>query len=282
MARPLRIEYPGAVHHITSRGDRQENIFEDERDRHDFLQTLAEVIQRHHWFCHAYCLMDNHYHLLIETTRANLSQGMRQLNGIYTQASNRRHKRSGHLFQGRFKSILIDKETFLLDLARHIILNPVRLHLTHSAAEWPWSSYHAMVDDRIAPLWLTLTTVRQQLQQQFSVADFSNYVAAGVGLPSIWTSLRQQIYLGDDQFVHASQQAAGRYRNAQAIPRIQRRAPAPQLETLARQFRNRDDIIISAYATGAYSYQQIAEFFGLHQATIGRIIRRHDTACANR
>src|SRR3990170_3925146 len=103
MARPLRIEYPGAVYHITSRGNEKKSIFKDDRDRKNFLATLRRVNQRYHWLCHAYCLMYNHYHLLIETPDGNLSIGMRQLNGVYTQAFNKRQGRAGHLFQGRFK-----------------------------------------------------------------------------------------------------------------------------------------------------------------------------------
>src|SRR6266567_4595728 len=110
MGRPLRIEFPGAVYHLTSRGNARADIFEDDTDREMFLNILGQVVMRFNWLCHAYCLMGNHYHLLIETPEGNLSQGMRQLNGIYTQSFNRRHKRVGHLFQGRFKAIVIEKE----------------------------------------------------------------------------------------------------------------------------------------------------------------------------
>lgn len=109
MARPLRIEFPGTLYHGTSRGDRREGIFEDDEDRLAFVATLHEVVARFNRVCHAYCLMTNHYHLLVETVEGNLSKRMRQLNGVFTQASNRWHRRSGHLFQGRFKGILVDK-----------------------------------------------------------------------------------------------------------------------------------------------------------------------------
>lgn len=102
MARPIRIEFSGALYHVTSRGDRREKIYEDDEDRAQFLEVLARVIEDYHWICRAYCLMTNHYHLIIETPDANLSKGMRQLNGVFTQVSNRRHGRSGHLFQGYF------------------------------------------------------------------------------------------------------------------------------------------------------------------------------------
>ena len=107
MSRPLRIEFPGAFYHVTSRGDRREAIYEDDDDREAFLGVLGEVVEGFRWHCHAYCQMTNHYHLFVETPDANLSKGMRQLNGVYTQASNRRHGRSGHLFQGRYKAILV-------------------------------------------------------------------------------------------------------------------------------------------------------------------------------
>ena len=126
MARPLRIEYPGALYHVTSRGDRQEAIFDDDQDRTAFLNVLSEVVSRFRWHCHAFCLMGNHYHLMIETPEANLTKGMRHLNGVFTQWSNRRHKRSGHLFQGRYKAILVDRDSYFLELARYIVLNPVR------------------------------------------------------------------------------------------------------------------------------------------------------------
>jgi len=110
MARPLRIQYEDAVYHITSRGNARQDILLDDEDRLKFLEVLAEAVERYHWICHAYRLMPNHYHLLVETPLANLSQGMRQLNGVYTQAFNRRHKRTDHLLQGRYKAILVEKE----------------------------------------------------------------------------------------------------------------------------------------------------------------------------
>jgi putative transposase len=126
MSRPLRLEFPDALYHITSRGDRREDIYEDYDDRSGFLDVFASVIDQFNWVCYAYCLMTNHYHLLVQTPDGNLSKGMRQLNGIYTQNYNRRHNKTGHLFQGRYKSILVDKDNYLLELSRYIVLNPVK------------------------------------------------------------------------------------------------------------------------------------------------------------
>ena len=129
MARPLRIEYAGALYHVTARGNAQGDIYLCDDDRLEFLSLLANGCQRHEWLCHAYCLMDNHYHLLIETQAATLSKGMKYLNGTYTQAFNRRHKRVGHVFQGRYKAVLVEKEAYLVELSRYIVLNPVRARM---------------------------------------------------------------------------------------------------------------------------------------------------------
>lgn len=143
MARPLRLEFVGALYHVTSRGDRREPIYEGDEDRSAFLSVLSSVVDRFNWLVHAYCLMDNHYHLLIAMPDGNLAKGMRQLNGVYTQYGNRRHGRVGHLFQGRYKAILVQKESYLLEVSRYIVLNPVRARMVRSAGDWAWSSYRA-------------------------------------------------------------------------------------------------------------------------------------------
>ena len=143
MARPLRIEYAGAVYHITSRGNEKKAVFKSDQDRINFLNTLQHVKKRYNWICHAYCLMDNHYHLLIETPDGNLAIGMRQLNGVYTQLFNKLHGRTGHLFQGRYKSILIQKDSHLLEVCRYVVLNPVRAKMVEAPEAWKWSSYRA-------------------------------------------------------------------------------------------------------------------------------------------
>jgi len=143
MARPLRIEFEGALYHVTSRGNKKEAIYLNDMDRLIFLKVLSDVCQRYNWVCHAYCLMTNHYHLLIETPDANLSVGMRHLNGVYTQKFNFHHGRVGHVYQGRYKGILVEKEAHLLELARYVVLNPVRARMVSEAEDWRWSSYRA-------------------------------------------------------------------------------------------------------------------------------------------
>src|SRR5579859_3715129 len=134
MARPLRIEFSGAFHHVMARGNARQNIFRDTQDRQAFLAGLKRVCERFDWRIWAYCLMDNHYHLLVETLEPTLSRGMREINGVYTQGFNRRHSRVGHVFQGRYKSLLIEKDAYLLELSRYIVLNPVKAKICRGAA----------------------------------------------------------------------------------------------------------------------------------------------------
>ncbi len=126
MVRPLRIEFPGAVYHVTARGDRREPIFDDDGDRELLLAIVGQTLERFDAQMLAYCLMGNHYHFVLHTRRANLSALMRQLNGVYSQAYNRRHGKVGHLLQGRFKAILVDRDSYLLEVCRYVELNPVR------------------------------------------------------------------------------------------------------------------------------------------------------------
>ncbi len=274
MARPLRIEFSGGLYHVTARGDRQEPIFEDDHDRNTFLETLGDVVSRFNWVCHAYCLMTNHYHLVVETPDANLSKGMRQLNGVFTQALNRRHKRVGHLFQGRYKAILVDGDAYLLELTRYVVLNPVRAGMVKNAGEYGWSSYRAMLGDAPAPPWLSVDGLLSLFAKRRGTARqrYAQFVAEGVGKESIWHELRQQIYLGDEEFIQSMQKKVDST-DMMAVPRAQRRSPAPSLNVITRRYKQRDDAIVAAYATGAYSYREIAEHFGLHLVTIGRIIR---------
>jgi putative transposase len=272
----LRIEYPGALYHLTSRGDRQEAIFEDDQDRTAFLNVLSEVVTRFGWRCHAYCLMGNHYHLMVETPEGNLIKGMRHLNGVFTQWSNRRHKRSGHLFQGRYKAVLIDRDSYFLELARYIVLNPVRAAMVKHPQQWAWSSYGATRGTCLVPRWLTSDSLLAEFGKRRAGAQrkYQQFIEEGMGSESIWKDLKSQIYLGDDNFVERMRSKLGERDEDVNIPRVQQRGAAPKLSTLRRQHKNRDDAIRLAYETGAYSYHQIAKEFGVHFTTVGRIVRQ--------
>lgn len=275
MSRPLRIEFPDALYHVTARGDRREAIFEDDDDRQMFLSILAQVVGQYNWTCYAWCLMDNHYHLLMQTPDANLSKGMRQLNGVYTQASNRRHRRVGHLFQGRFKAILVDSDAYLLELSRYVVLNPVRAGMVKHPADWPWSSYCAGMGLAPALPWMATDGLLAQFARRRSVARqrYAQFVMEGIKAASPWAHLTGQVFLGDAQFVERMQAQCPAGKDDVQIPLAQRRPPAQPLAAIADAAPDRKSAILAAYATGAYSYQQIATHFGIHFTTVGRIVR---------
>jgi putative transposase len=275
MARPIRIEFAGALYHVTSRGDRREPIYEDDLDRERFLEVLGQVAQDFNWVCHAWCLMSNHYHLVLETPDGNLSKGMRQLNGVYTQYSNRRHQRVGHLFQGRYKAILVDRDSYLLELARYVVLNPVRAGMVKEPGAWPWSSYRSMIGERPAPAWLATDGLLAAFGsgRRDAVRAYIAFVAEGVGGESIWRHLKSQVFLGDEDFVARSLKRIGAQEDVN-IPRAQRRPPPPFLEEIERKHGQRNAAMVAAYATGGYSYQQIGAHFGVHFTTVAKVVRQ--------
>ena len=205
MARPLRVEFPGAVYHITARGDRQERIVEDDVDRLTFIDLLGKEVSQQGWVLFAFCLMGNHYHLLLETPEPNLVRGMRRLNGVYTQQFNRRHGRMGHVLQGRYKSIVVDKDTWLRELCRYVVLNPVRVGAAKDPARWVWSSYGPTAGLAGCPPWLAAPAVLALFGDMpgRSRAAYRRFVAQGVDGASPWSHLKAQIYLGGERFLAA-------------------------------------------------------------------------------
>jgi len=264
MTRPLRLSFPGAVYHVTSRGNARHDIVADDRDRSQWLSLLAHVVDRYGWLCHAYCLMDNHYHLVIETPKPNLSIGMRQLNGRYTQAYNRRHEQVGHVFQGRFTAILVEKDAHLLELCRYVVLNPVRAKIVSHPRLWMWSSYRATVGETKAPGWLTTDWILSQFGQRGGPAQarYRTFVAEGRGGPAPWEQLTGQIYLGSEKFVAQHQPN----RVIRDIPRRQTQAQRPSLETLFERKGDLEKTIHQAYRQYGYRLADIADHLGVHAA----------------
>jgi REP element-mobilizing transposase RayT len=203
MSRPLRIEYEGAVYHVTTRGNAGQKIYRDDHDRERFLSLLGRETRQQGWLCHAYCLMENHYHLLLETPEGNLSRGMGRLNGVYTQWFNRRDGRLGHVLQGRYKAIVVEKQSYLLELCRYVVLNPVRAGIVQRVEQWPWSSYRATVGAAVAQEWLFTHWVLAQFGRQCREAQaaYRRFVADGVNGASPWQELRGQMYLGTEAFL---------------------------------------------------------------------------------
>ncbi len=275
MARPLRIEFAGALYHVTARGNAQADIFSDDADRQQLLDLLYHTVDRHDWYCHAYCLMGNHYHLLVETNSATLAKGMKFLNGTYTQYFNRRHRRVGHVFQGRYKAILVQKESYLLELARYIVLNPVRAQMVRSARDWPWSSYRATAGLAPSAACLTPDWLLAGFAKTVGVARqrYAEFVQAGRGQPSPWQELKNQIYLGEDDFVSDMQCKLDPRQSLKDIPKKQKQAPVKPLSHFAKQYASRDEAMVQAYRSGHYTQEQVGEYFGVSYATVSRSVK---------
>jgi REP element-mobilizing transposase RayT len=276
MARPLRIEFPCALYHVTSRGNGRADIFLNDGDRQVFLDVLATVCHRLHWLCYAYCLMTNHYHVVIETPDADLAKGMRQLNGVYTQCFNRRHDHVGHIFQGRYKAILVDREAYLLELTRYVVLNPVRVRMVEAPEHWPWSSYPAMLGHEPVPPWLARDWVLRQFAQSRATARarYAQFVHDGQRQPSIWNGLRNQIYLGGEDFVARLQAHLPAPERLDEIPKVQRRPVPPSLQVFAEAYGDKHAAMAAAYGSGAYTLKAIAAYFAVHPSTVSRAVRR--------
>jgi REP element-mobilizing transposase RayT/transposase-like protein len=286
MARPLRLEFAGALYHVTARGNERRSIFlgDADGDRAAFLNVLGATCERFNWLVHAYCLMTNHYHLLVETPDANLSKGMRQLNGVFTQYVNRTHARVGHLFQGRFKAILVERESYLLELSRYVVLNPVRAGMVAAPGDWPWSSYRATVGEVPAPEFLETDGVLRAFAEErtAAVAGYRRFVVEGIGAASPWQALKSQIYLGSERFVERMQARIDPKRPLREVPKRQRRALAKPLADYAARWSDRDRAMAEAYRTGDYSMQVIAEHYGVSRMTVSRAVKRHEDRCSRR
>jgi REP element-mobilizing transposase RayT len=307
MARPLRIEFPGALYHITARGNAGQDIFLDARDSQRFLDLLGEVATRCRWRCYAYCLMTNHYHLVVETPAANLAHGMRLINGRYTQAFNFRHRRDGHLFQGRYKAILVDREAYLKEVCRYVVLNPLRAGLAPDPRAWRWSSYRAtlaagqgdMNQPGAAGDWLAARALLALFAEAPEAAAqiYAGFVAegarrsaatadgrAGGGAAGLWDRLEGQIYLGAAGFaeaMRARRAGAAELADAAEIPRVQREAPPRPLPDFAQGYADRREAMARAHLEGGYSQAEVARHFGVHYSTVSRAARRLHSKSGN-
>jgi len=281
MARPLRIEFPGALYHVTSRGNGRQKIFFDDYDNHKFMELLGKTVERFNWVCHAFCLMVNHYHLMIETPDANLSSGMHHLNATFGQAHNKTHDTVGHLFQGRFKAIVVDRESYLLELARYVVLNPVRAGMVARPEEWPWSSYRATVGlpSAVDAEFLTTSWLLGQFGAEDAAArkNYADFVAAGIGLDGPWPKLQAQLFLGGETFIEKLREAIPDKGDVKEFPKIQRHANRPSLGQIFGDWKTkkrRDEAIVVAHLTHGYEQRKIANFLGIHYSTVSCAIRR--------
>lgn len=204
MARPLRIEFSGAIYHVTSRGNERRAIFRDDHDRETFLAILGAVVRRFGLTLFEYCLMGNHYHLFVKTPEANLSRAMHRLNQLYAEYFNRRHQRVGHLFQGRFHGALIDSETYFKRVSRYVVLNPVRAGMRKTPGGYRWSSYRAMAGLAEAPEWLAVDELLAEFDswdREAARSSYREWVAGGLDDTNLWDDLEGQFVLGTEAYV---------------------------------------------------------------------------------
>jgi putative transposase len=279
MARPLRVQYPNALYHVMARGNAYNDIFLNDTDRLSFLHWLKDIVERHNIVCHAFCLMDNHYHLLLETPDANLSNAMRDLNGNYSQSFHARHGSIGHLFQGRYKAFVIEKDPYLLEVARYIALNPVRDGLVSHPRFWKWSSYNATVGSAGAPDWLETDWLLGNFsdRKKMAQAEYRRFVKAGINGRDPYEDLEHNLILGTSPFVHwIWENVTNGSEQIREYPREQRivgRQTLKELFSDVKTREERDKMIIFARLRCGYLGAEIAREVGLDPSTVGKISR---------
>jgi REP element-mobilizing transposase RayT len=288
MTRPLRLQVPGGIYHVTARGNDRRPIFEDDDDRARFITGLASVVLRYHVRCHAYCLMGNHYHLLLETPEANLSVAMRQLNGVYSQQFNRRHTRCGHLLQGRFGAQLVAGDSYLWEVCRYIVLNPVRAGLVAHPRQWRWSSFGATAGETTVPGFLTVNWVRSLAGATTSRERVDRYVQfVETGIEENETPLdrfRSKIVVGDEACLTGLGGEGHRAASVEIL-RAHRFAGRPTLSDLFRGVASkaeRNARAVVAVRDHGYPIRAVAEFLGRHYATISRVLTHADKTRSGR
>ena len=293
MARPWRIEFEGALYHVLSRGNEQKDIFWDNQDRESFLNCLGEVSARFETDIFAYVLMDNHYHILLRTNRANLSKAMQWLGATYTRRFNNKHLRSGHLFQGRFKNIIVQNDAYLMQLSCYIHRNPLRAGMVKRLADYTWSSYPAYAYGKVHLKWLNLDLILAQ----FSTKERHRLYREKVQRYSkeekrLWEDFRHGLYLGTREFVedlkstflpdsvHAEVPQQAKLLRL-SNPKVLLEKAARILDCNVADYRsslrisephrdNRDLLIYLLWETGLYKNQEIGELFGLTYSSISR------------
>lgn len=273
MARPLRLCVPGGLYHVIARGNARERIYRAEADYQLFLEILEQTTDRYGLCCHDYCLMGNHYHLVVETPRANLPLAMRQLNGLYARRFNLRHGRCGHVFQARYRSILVEKETYLLSLCRYVDLNPVRAGICAHPGEYRWSGYRALAGLDAAPSFLSTAGILAHFAAPGGRAQarYRAYVAA-----SLDDALGERVRgerLGNEAHLR---ETFGLHPPLAEIPRVQIEPLPPPL---AQVFARHSELpVFVAYRRHGYTIGQIAEHLGCHYSTVSRRLKREEAS----
>lgn len=296
MARPLRIEFPGAWYHAMNRGAGRREVFNSNGQRGFFLELLADLRQMFGVETHAYCLMDNHYHLLLHTPRGNLQRAMRHLNGVYTQRLNFTSGTDGPLFRGRYKAILVDADAYLLNVSRYVHLNPVTAGIVNDPASYRWSSFRAYIGEETQPDWLSIDTTLKMAGDGASRTAYQSFVELGLDQETtkFYGKMKPGSILGSDDF---RRRVYTRIRRHPEIPESHRSNAAASIETVVdataealgvdrdrilrggrgRNSRNvpRETAIYLSRRHAGLPLREIAEFFGLgHYGSVSGIVNR--------
>ena len=274
MARPLRPEYAGAVYYVSSAGNRGQSIFQNSADGNGWIEILEGICGRFGCRCFGYCLMSDGYHLVIETPKPNLSKSIRQLNGVYTQRSNRLHDTDGHVFRGRYKSIVVQREKYLLPLMAHIFLLPLRAGFVKHPNQFKWSTCRYLYGKDQAPEYIDLEWFPRGF---FSDTDrFDEFLEENRSRDVI-SETRKQIYLGDDEFIELVQEKTKKASRSRDIPRYQVTKPVSSvLNGLARSGHSRDEAIAKTYLTGDYTLREVADAVSVHYSVVSKIVSEYE------
>ena len=278
MARPLRIQAPGLTYHVTARGTGRMAIYLDAVDRRRFLTFVARVVHYFGLRCHAYCLMTNHYHLAVTTTEANLSRAIKQLNGDYAQWWNRRHRRVGHVLQGRFGSQIVQDGEYLLNVCRYIVLNPVKSQLVRTPARWHWSSYRATAGLVRVPSFLDCDELLDCLSPDDPEEGARRYREFVMGANARLLRLPRKAIVGDEDFIARFQPY--RARASREVPRRDGRRALDVLFRGAVTRAARNAGVIAAFRE-RYPLAEIARYLDVHPSTISKIVSPHRCQVVN-
>lgn len=287
MSRQMRIQYADALYHVTARGNNKQDIFLDDSDRYRFLEELSETVERFDLICYAYCLMSNHYHLMVQTPQGNLSEALHRLNSLYASYFNWKHEKAGHLFQGRFHAILVQRERYLLELCRYIVLNPVRARMVMNASDYRWSSYNDtcnLLSETVINKAALLSHFGED--RQTAMNRYMEFIAEGSGINSPLMDAKADLVLGDEDFVNS-------LRNRMVKPVVDHEIPASQrvlLRTplrsifgdcsgLIKEFRNK--MILRACQDFGYSQIEVSDYLGISRRTVSRIMNSMTSGTEN-
>ena len=289
MARPLRVQYPGAFYHVTSRGNERKAIFKSKGDRERFLSYLESANERYDAIIHTYCLMGNHYHILLETPRSNLSQILHHINGAYTTYYNVKRKRVGHLFQGRYKSILVQKDAYCKELSRYIHLNPVRAGIVRKPSQYKWSSYCYLIGLKKVPQWFSDEAVlgyfdKDKKRAQGLYRDFVEK-ALGKEMEDPLSKVFASTFLGNDRFIEWAKEKWIGFknvdpRNVPAMKRLMDKASLKRIDEIVDSVIGRKDImfrkfcIYTSHQIVGYPLKEIGNHYGMRGSAASQSSRR--------